>query len=77
MTISIEEAQARLKHLIHGLMPGEELIITENHQEVARLTTTQRDVACSPRQPGLGKGSILFMASDFDEPLSDFEDDTE
>ena len=77
MTISIEEAQARLKHLIHELMPGEELIITENHQEVARLTTTQCDLARSPRLPGLGKGSILFMSPDFDAPLTDFEGDTE
>jgi hypothetical protein len=51
--------------------------ITENHQEVARLTTNHCDKARKPRQSGLGQGSILFMASDFDEPLEDFEDDAE
>ncbi len=77
MTVTIEEAQASLRHLTHHLMPGEELIITENHQEVARLTTSHCDKARLPRQSGLGQGSILFMASDFDEPLEDFEDDAE
>ena len=35
--ITIEEAQANLKNLIHQLAPGETLIITENHQPVAKL----------------------------------------
>jgi hypothetical protein len=36
-TITIEEVQARLKELIHLLAPGQELIITENQQPVAKL----------------------------------------
>jgi len=35
--ITIEEAQANLKNLIHQLAPGETLIITENHQPIAKL----------------------------------------
>ena len=39
-TVTIEEAQAKLSDLIHGLQPGEELVITENNQPVARLVAT-------------------------------------
>lgn len=35
--ITIEEAQAKLKELIHRLAPGEELVITENQRPVAKL----------------------------------------
>jgi antitoxin (DNA-binding transcriptional repressor) of toxin-antitoxin stability system len=35
--VTIEEAQANLKELIHQMRPGEELIITENQQAVAKL----------------------------------------
>jgi antitoxin (DNA-binding transcriptional repressor) of toxin-antitoxin stability system len=37
-TISIEEAQSRLPELIHGLVPGDEITLTENNRPVARLT---------------------------------------
>jgi antitoxin (DNA-binding transcriptional repressor) of toxin-antitoxin stability system len=36
-SITIEEAQASLKDLIHKLNPGQELIITENEQPIAKL----------------------------------------
>ena len=36
-TITVEEAQAKLKELIHQLAPGDEVVITENQQPVAEL----------------------------------------
>lgn len=72
-TVTMEEAQSRLKELIAQLAPGEEIVITENQQPVARLVGQR-----SPRPaPGLGKGSILSMAPDFDEPLDEFKEDIE
>lgn len=38
-TVTIEEAQASLKELVHRLSPGEEVVITENEQPVARLVS--------------------------------------
>ena len=71
-TITVEEAQAKLKELIHQLAPGEELVITENQQPVAKLIGEQPK---PPRPgPGLGKGSILYMAPDFDEPLEEMRE---
>jgi prevent-host-death family protein len=71
-TISVEEAQAQLRELIDKLAPGEEIIITKNEQPVAKLVGEQPQREPRPA-PGLGKGSILYMAPDFDEPLEEFK----
>jgi prevent-host-death family protein len=72
-TITVEEAQAKLKELIDKMMPGEELVITKNQQPVAKLLATavpQR----KPRQPGTLRGTVLYMAPDFNAPLEDFKE---
>ncbi len=69
-TVTIEEAQAKLKELIHQMAPGEELVITENAQPVAKLVsepTSKRQ----PRQPGRCQGMITLLVED-DEHLKDF-----
>jgi antitoxin (DNA-binding transcriptional repressor) of toxin-antitoxin stability system len=38
-TVTIQEAQSTLTDLIHRLSSGEEVLITENEQPVARLST--------------------------------------
>jgi prevent-host-death family protein len=71
-TITVEEAQAKLKELIHELAPGEEVIITENQQPVAKLVseaTKQRQ----PRKAGNCIGMIQIVADD-DEHLKDFQE---
>jgi prevent-host-death family protein len=70
--VTIQEAQARLSDLIHKLMPGEELLITENDQPVARLVSELPKPKPALRPPpGLGKG-IITIVSDDDEHLRDF-----
>jgi antitoxin (DNA-binding transcriptional repressor) of toxin-antitoxin stability system len=69
-TITVEEAQARLKELIHRLTPGEEVIITENQQPVAKLVAAP----AAERKLGTLKGTVLYMAPDFDAPLEDFKE---
>ncbi len=70
-TITVEEAQAHLRELIDKLAPGEELVITDHSQPVAKLVG-ERPVRPPRPAPGLGEGSVLYMAPDFDEPLEDF-----
>jgi prevent-host-death family protein len=70
-TISIQEAQTQLAELIHRLAPGDEVIITENDQPVARILPA---TAPSKRQLGTMCGSVLYIAPDFDAPLEDFKD---
>lgn len=53
-TVTIEEAQAKLRELIQQMATGEELIITENQQAVAKMV---RQPSPKPRlRPGLGLG---------------------
>jgi antitoxin (DNA-binding transcriptional repressor) of toxin-antitoxin stability system len=75
MTVTIEEAQAKLKELIHQLAPGEEVLITEDQQPVARLVN-ERPAPTKPLRPGPGlcKGMITYMAPDFDAPLEDMKE---
>ena len=72
-TVSIEEAQAHLPELIDKLQAGEEIVITRDRQPVAKLLG-QAPVACPPRQPGSLKGTVLYMAPDFDAPLEEFKE---
>jgi antitoxin (DNA-binding transcriptional repressor) of toxin-antitoxin stability system len=76
-SMTIEEAQVSLKELVHGLAPGEEIILTENQQPVARLVCEPAKVVKPRPAPGLGKGSIVYMAPDFDAPLDEFKEYTE
>jgi prevent-host-death family protein len=69
-SVSIQEAQAKLPDLIHKLMPGEELVITEDSRPIAKLVSEKPSVRQRP-QPGLFKGMITIIADD-DEHLQDF-----
>ena len=70
-TITIQEAQAKLPDSIHKLAPGEELVITENNQPVAKLVASPAD---KPRpMPGRCKGMLTIVAED-DEHLEDFKE---
>jgi prevent-host-death family protein len=73
-TVTIEEAKNMLSELIHRLTSGEEIVITENDQPVARLVPTAPP--CEPRKiPRLGtlRGTVLSMEH-FDDPLEDFKE---
>lgn len=72
-TISVEEAQARLPELIDKLQPGEEIVITRDSQPLAKLTG-QTQTERAPRRPGTLKGTVLYMAADFNAPLEEFKE---
>ena len=72
--MTIEEAQNKLPELIHCPNAGEEVVITENDQPVARLVPAV--LPCEPRKvPRLGtlRGTVLSMEH-FDDPLEDFKE---
>ena len=58
--VSIQDAQNKLAELIRGLAPGEEVVITENDQPVARLIAAALAVR-QPRKLGSLKGTVLYM----------------
>ena len=73
-TVTIEEAQNHLGDLIHRLTAGEEVVITENDQPVARLVPTAPAIE-SRKVPRLGtlRGTVLSMEH-FDDPLEDLKE---
>jgi prevent-host-death family protein len=70
-TISVEEAQAHLKELIGRLAPGEEVVITDDNNPVAKLVGQPSPKSRLRPPPGLGKGMITIV-SDGDDHLKDF-----
>jgi len=60
-TITIEEAQAKRKELLHQLAPGEEVVITENPQPVAKLVNQPPKPGRRP-PPGLGAGREVQLS---------------
>ena len=73
-TVSIEIAQTQLASLIDHLHPGEEIVITRDQKPVARLIAAEHSPAISARKLGTLKGTVRYMAPDFDAPLDDFKE---
>jgi prevent-host-death family protein len=63
---SLAAAKAHFSEIVQKAMLGESIVVTKENRPVVRI------VAIKPatRMPGTGKG--IWMAPDFDEPLSDF-----
>jgi antitoxin (DNA-binding transcriptional repressor) of toxin-antitoxin stability system len=70
--VSLEQAQANLPDLIHGLGPGDELMVMENDKPIAKIVAPPAKSEC--RKPGTMAGTVLHMAPDFDSPLDEFQD---
>jgi antitoxin (DNA-binding transcriptional repressor) of toxin-antitoxin stability system len=74
-TLTIDEVQAPLPEVVHRLAPGEEVVILENNEPVAKLVGKPMELANASRPgPGLCKGMITYMAPDFDAPLEDMQE---
>ncbi len=73
-TVTLQEAESALSKLIHALKPGDEVIITEESQPVAKLTPATGAAERKPRIPGTLRGTVLYMAPDFDAPMEDFKE---
>jgi prevent-host-death family protein len=69
--IDLTHAQTQLPELVRRAARGEDVILSEDGEPVARIIPITR--ARGPRQFGSAKGWI-HIAEDFDEPLEDFKD---
>jgi antitoxin (DNA-binding transcriptional repressor) of toxin-antitoxin stability system len=72
MTVTLEEAQARLPELLAQLQPGEEILITDHGQPLAQVKKAER--TSWPCKAGSYKKEGFWMAPDFDAPLDDFKE---
>jgi len=73
-SLSIQEAQAKLSDLVHGLALGEEVVLVENDRPIAKIVSAAEQPRRLPRRPGTLRGTVLYMAPDFDAPLEDFRE---
>ena len=71
-TVTLQQAQNNLGELILALSPGEELLIANQGQPVAKLVRSER--TSWPCRAGTAAETILWVAPDFDEPLDDFQE---
>lgn len=69
-TITLQDAQNRLPQLLHNLQPGEELLILDGDQPLAKIIGQANPVLERPG-PGLCKDMITVIADD-DEHLKYF-----
>jgi antitoxin (DNA-binding transcriptional repressor) of toxin-antitoxin stability system len=70
-TLSLAEVQARLPELVRSLTPGDELVITENSEPIAKVTAVKAE---KPRPvPGRAQGMITILKEDEDH-LKEFEE---
>ena len=70
--VTIQEAKISLSELIHCLASGDDVVITENDRPVARLVATAQEPVQIRRQLGTLRGTVLYVAPDFNAPLEDF-----
>ncbi|MDB5307227.1 MAG: prevent-host-death protein [Gemmataceae bacterium] len=73
-TVTVEDAQSRLAELIDKLSAGEEIVITRDDKPVATLRATPPASPRQSRRLSTLKGSVLYVAPDFDSIPEGFEE---
>ena len=71
-TMPFELAEGRLAEIIERLHPGEEVVLTRDEKPFATIRSASQSFK-SPRF-GTLKGSIVYIAPDFDAIPDGFED---
>lgn len=69
MQANIHFAKTHFSKLIEQVEAGEEVIIARGGKPVAKLVGV--GPAKTLRKPGTAKGDAIYIADDFDAPLSD------
>ncbi len=70
--VTLEEAATRLPELVQEANAGEEIILLQNDQPIAKLVALPQSRPRARR--GSAKGSILYIAPDFDAIPEGFEE---
>jgi antitoxin (DNA-binding transcriptional repressor) of toxin-antitoxin stability system len=71
-TVTVEEAQNNLRHLLETLQAGEEVLIIDQGRPLAQLKKTER--TSWPCKAGSYRKAEFRMAPDFDAPLEEFKE---
>ena len=75
-TRDIQQVAGSLTEILDKLSPGEEVIVTRNDQPIATIRAAEPVQRKPRRAPQFGtmRGSILYIAPDFDEIPEGFEE---
>ncbi|HYE78088.1 MAG TPA: type II toxin-antitoxin system prevent-host-death family antitoxin [bacterium] len=73
--VEIEQAESQLAKLVQRVGAGDEVVITQHGQPVARIVHPIRTATqgAPDRVPGTAKGKLV-VPDDFDAPLEDFRE---
>lgn len=66
-TIDVKELPQRLAEVLAQVARGSDVILTDGDKPFARMSPMTGGL----RIPGLGRGSVAYIAPDFDDPLPD------
>ena len=66
--LDISQAKADISTLLDLVIKGEEIVITQDDQPVAKIAPIKR-----PLKRGSAKGKV-WLSEDFDEPIEDFQE---
>jgi len=72
-TMPLDQAEGHLAEIVERLAPGEAIVFTRDDKPVATLQATSPTPLEGPRF-GTLKGSIVYIAPDFDAIPEGFED---
>lgn len=72
-TVDINELKNSIQAVIALTKGGDEIVLEENGEPVARVTPISEDLQSGSKQRvlGLGSGKGYFMSDDFDDELPD------
>jgi antitoxin (DNA-binding transcriptional repressor) of toxin-antitoxin stability system len=70
--VDLWNGNPRLDDLVDEAARAGELVLTRGGEAVAKIIPLQR--RREPRRPGSARGTVLFMADDFDATPDDFKD---
>jgi antitoxin (DNA-binding transcriptional repressor) of toxin-antitoxin stability system len=73
-TIPLEQAEGHLAEIIDKLPPGEEVVLTRDDKPVATIKAIPPPAVREAPRLGTLKGSILYIAPDFDDIPEGFEE---
>ena len=71
-TLALADVAAHLAEVVTTMVPGEEVVLTQEGQTIAVLRRSPSHLW--PSEPGIAKGRAFRMDPDFDAPLADFAD---
>jgi antitoxin (DNA-binding transcriptional repressor) of toxin-antitoxin stability system len=70
--ITIQEARKDFDSMFSQVLKGEEIIITDHHKPVARVSPI--DGLKRRGLLGSAEGATFYIAEDFDDPLEEFKE---